>query len=1476
MPLVDLDDPEELRARWTALAAVAHATGFDRRWYADENGWYHQDETGSDLRMVKLGGGRAVLFGFHTQHSRTAEADLLAGSPDWIGQPEVKRRIAAGQLGFVYGSFNGTWARASYPGDPWQPLDDGFLPIAEWVTSDEEAARELIEWTAEWADYLGGLDELLPIGIRLIRTAGSTGLTPHALQELFDRLGVGPRSPQQPDLRAALVAAEHFNGPAADPVIGTAGPAAAPSAAVPPVAVVPAGPPAAAETQAEPRFEPDEGRYEPDAGRYEPDAARSVPDGGRYEADAGRYGADPGRYEADAAGYEADDDEEDEELFVVPPGISPFTGQPIGDDANLVLGGAEPFAPEPLTPELPFRPDSPFAPEPQYTPEPTYEPTRPAPAQSQYGAEAPAPRGDDYGVTGRKRRFRRKKRDEDDGEALVRLGLVGPEPETAEPRPQPPAEPPRSHPTAYAQSTPAPLGPLPSSEPPRVGGEGEGEDFYASLFADAPAAATYTPDVRRDAPRDWNAREQSPQPDQHSQSEPSAWSAADDATSEFTPFTDDTAATPIVEDDIAPPAATDDGPPAATPIVEDDIGVVDPVPADEAEYIPDHLDYDGPTDAFDVLPDSEGDRPDHDGPTDAFDVLPDSGDDRPDYDGPTDAFDVLPDSGDDEQVAASQQVSDEQPVQQPRRGQQPPAEREWVGGAWINGEWVEDVAAYLAAQQQAAQQQAAQQQAEEPPTEEHLVIVPTDAAPSADESSAGEAASSDESVENSTEDAPTAEIAAVLYADLDSGDPAEDEYYPSGPSPFATADGPTSRDLPPNGFSSITPEELKPGEYAYELDGQLFHDEILGDADWTADQLADLPPPTTAPAPGPTPTPPASSPTPTAPAPGPTPTSPAAQDPASTAPAPVAPAEAIDDPARTNAPYAADAPSTPDHQADASGAAQGAAEGQSQAPLRDVEEPFNLDDLRPMTGYNAEQLAALRSLAAPVQIGPRPFHEPGRTEQPDQQPPVAPEAPAPEAVASEATTPEAVAPEAVAPRDQADGGWGEQSAVEITAQLEPIQDDSSDLAADDSGEPEAGREQLDREQFDRGQLDREQLDREQPDARQPDAVHDAGLGSEEAGPLWQRSALDDTMERQPFGPIEDFAPGADDRPTGEAGVQVEAWQQEVSAQRGPEAGADPAWAVDPEQAPEVDSAWVVDPEQPAQADSVWAGNPEQMPEAEAGSAWAETPGQAAEAEAGSAWAAKPKGGAVSDLHRAQREVVPDLHQAQREVVPDPEQAAFEAGRGPEFGVAGASEVEVEGVPERAEAAGRREELVAPPASSAVDIPGLGVVGGEAAEVEAEPGSIEEAMRAEYERPRPRPKESEALKALREWCRVRTKIVPSGFTIQVQVLDPAAPSYRFDLEPPDVDDPQYGAERLSGLLGELWLAESQREQGGWLFARVDAAGRTVRIDRWYDQVPDWWDNPVEPRLDVLGLVRRLNDRGPDWQPSYLEKLYTTAR
>ena len=36
MPLVDLDDPEELRARWTALAAVAHYRDVDSGYFKQQ------------------------------------------------------------------------------------------------------------------------------------------------------------------------------------------------------------------------------------------------------------------------------------------------------------------------------------------------------------------------------------------------------------------------------------------------------------------------------------------------------------------------------------------------------------------------------------------------------------------------------------------------------------------------------------------------------------------------------------------------------------------------------------------------------------------------------------------------------------------------------------------------------------------------------------------------------------------------------------------------------------------------------------------------------------------------------------------------------------------------------------------------------------------------------------------------------------------------------------------------------------------------------------------------------------------------------------------------------------------------------------------------------------------------------------------------------------------------------------------------
>lgn len=1310
MPLVDLDDPEELRARWSALAAVAHATGFDRRWYADENGWYHQDETGSDLRMVRLEGGRAVLFGFHTQHTQTAEADLVAGAPDWIGQPEVKRRIAGGDLGFVYGSFNGTWARASYPGDPWQPLDDGFLPIGEWITSDEEAAREMIEWAAEWADYLGGLDELLPVGVRLIRTAATTGITPESLLELFDRLGIGPHSPQHPDLRAALSAITQFEptsqpstpappatgygeqpagggygeAPAAgrygdtagaasaQPVGGFAGPPAVPAASgygeAPGTSGVPSAGGYAEQSAVRGAGEYGEAPAARGAGGYgEAPAVRGgQPAGGYGEAPAvqsgGGYAGEPaagyageppaaeasgygsgsagapagpsgvvagrgGEYSAEqgAGGYAGDEDSEDEESVVVPPGISPFTGQPIGDDADLVVGGSEPFAPEPpFTPEPPFRPDSPFAPDPPYTPEPYAPEPDPDPP---YQPEDAAARQDAYGVVAKKPRlFRRRKHDEPEPAAPPPSSHPG-----TPPAPQPPASTPYAAPAQPDASAPAMGRPLPSSEPPRVGGPvDDGEDFYASLFADAPAAATYVPDVIRDAP-----------------AEPDGWSP-DDATSEFTAVTDDTAFT----DDRAAVQ------PQASVSASDDTGVIDPIPAEDPEPF-EALAQPEPTATpetareYDRAAEFEAAR-DFEraaefeaateferaagfgaagGPESAAE-LEAAGDFESARE--FDAARELGAAAELKEATEFEATAEVEAVAEPESTPQAPlarVEREWIGGAWINGVWVEDVAAYLAAQNAAGPAAAAP--AEAPPVEAPTPAQPDDEPPT--EERFLDLTEYDQSAE---EEPPTEERVLDL---------AEFEQSAEAPAPGERVGGVAefgeSAEEPPTEEHVLNLAEF---EQSAQTPGP--EERVLGHAEFG--QSADEPP--------------------------------------------------------------------TEERVLGLGEFDGAA-GEPAAGEWAGEEPVGESPAsEQVVAVPVEEPAVEEQLVADQ----RPFAEMPAVEQyadaAEREPQLEDEAPTAEIAA-------------VTDQDPEDEYYASTSSPFVTEARDLPPNGFSSLEPIDNVDYRFGDETFHDDNF-----------------------HDELLGDADwtADQLGEPQGAQVVDQRQ----IPHAAPPAEQ--AAEAEVEVEA----------------PEW-------------------------------PEKLVE----------PGELL-------------------VEPDEKLVAPD----EKLVAPD-------------------------------------EKLVVPDAGGgAVAIPGLGVVGGDGPRVEPPPGSIEEAMRAEVERPRPRPKESAALKALREWCRARTKIVPSGFTIQVQVLDPSAPSYRFDLEPPEVDDPQYGPEMLTELLGELWIAESQGEQGGWLFARIDAAGRTLRIDRWYDRVPDWWDNPIEARLDVHGLVRRLNGRGPDWQPTYLEKLYTSAR
>jgi hypothetical protein len=181
--------------------------------------------------------------------------------------------------------------------------------------------------------------------------------------------------------------------------------------------------------------------------------------------------------------------------------------------------------------------------------------------------------------------------------------------------------------------------------------------------------------------------------------------------------------------------------------------------------------------------------------------------------------------------------------------------------------------------------------------------------------------------------------------------------------------------------------------------------------------------------------------------------------------------------------------------------------------------------------------------------------------------------------------------------------------------------------------------------------------------------------------------------------------------------------------------------------------------------------------------------------------------------------------------------------------------------------------------------GLAIVPDLAAQLAAEPepeplpvaeptsyDSLEEAMRAEPERRRRRPEPGPAFKTLHDWCRERTRIVPSGFTIHVYVANPQAVGFSYDLQPPEVPGSRVPADRIGSLLYALWQEETDPDHGAWMFARIDAAGRTLRVDRWYDSIPSWWQGPIADRpIDGADVAWHLDHRSERWQPSYASRL-----
>ncbi|WP_165553776.1 hypothetical protein [Kribbella capetownensis] len=1312
MPLVDLDDPEELRARWTALAAVAHATGFDRRWYADEDGYHHQDETGSVLRMQRLEDGRAVLFGFQTQHSQTRRADLLAGSPDWIGQPEVRRRQTAGELGFVYGAFNGTWARAAYPGDPWQPAEDGFTQIGQWITSDADAAAEMIEWVAEWADYLGGLDELQPFGVQLIQTAGSSGISLEALQAFFDHFEIDARSPVQPDLPSGVVAAEDFTRNFA-----------------------------VAESFAD-----------------DPDTAEvSV-------VEDVVIGASDGP---------APVDEEDEQSFIVPPGISPFTGQPI-DEAPLVPSYEQPVHEQPVQEEPAFEGPA------------VYQ-------QVAYRPEAPA----EYGVTGKKQGWLRRRKHENAPEHPAGFGgegggaaggaAGGPAPGTYLPD------------DVSGGGLPAYGGGLPSSEPPRVGGGvHEGEDFYASLFADGPSAASYQQDA---AEQDWETAEQA------------GWSEQE-ATSEYNPFADETAA---------------------------------PEPEPEREWVGGAwINGQWVEDAANYHPQPATSSDDDEAPTAEIAAVPDT-----DPQAAQSPFaPATPDRG--QSPFATTPAQAQSDTAQHEAGVTPDADvvRGEAGVARFEGDVARGGAGVARGQAAGAWDEAG---------------APRDQAD----------ASRDEPGGAWSEAGVAPGEAGVARGDVDSFEDDDEEELASftGPSPFApvgagepehdqTAEVPAVRvDELDDQTAEVPAVSAELPEAPVEAKAQV--EPHPQPQPWPQPQPEPWPQPEPHPAPWPQPDPQPS------PTPDPFPRPEPHPEPA---PSPTPDPQPHPDPDPDREPWPAPEPEPLTPEPDPTPAPQ---------PEPDPDQgPW------PTPDPNPNQWTHPHTEPHPIP-GHQPQPAPGPQHNPNHWPPPEP--------AAQHEPDQWPHPEPASQPGREHERWGEPAAEAVQYQQSEHENGSWQHP-----DPEDDRwAQAEPAQMQEGwtQAEAESAPHTpEPHASAPQASTPDVSGSDVSrAEVWGGSA-DRGWQAEEAGAYS--VPVADaDAPTGEIPVV----EDDVAAGPGPIVNAPEASAASglvDDEAP-TGPMPVVNADARSEDDDAPAG---QVPVGHANGFTRGEPGgrvlrgDGDDAPGGSVPVGHPNGFSGVDDDDVPTGSVPVVQGSGFPGDVPAESVAFAGDNGfsdddtptGAVPVVGAEQdadddtqtgvVPVAGADGLPESDGVGADLGVPAARviERMSIPGLALAGSDGPAIELVPGSIEEALRAEVERPRPRPQESVAFEALHAWCRARTAIVPSGFTIQVQVLDPAAPSYRFDLEPPDVDDPEFAADKLSGLLGDLWVTEAESELGGWLFARIDAAGRTMRVDRWYDRVPDWWDNPVEPRLDVNGLVRRLYGRGPQWQPSYLERLYTTAR
>ncbi|AZM87388.1 hypothetical protein [Streptomyces sp. W1SF4] len=185
----DLPPAEELWARWALVAVLeadteAEGQGVHRSGHWIDAEGLHLDDCGCTWwTFAPMGGGRYVLYGEDESSAvkwHEPGVDMLAQGPDWLPYETLRDLLGSWELGCVYWSEDGAWARAPYPQDL---ADDGLDCGMSRFAERPECLHLLLYGTWDGCRCTP-FEERQETAAALLDAAVRRELTPGALEEL--------------------------------------------------------------------------------------------------------------------------------------------------------------------------------------------------------------------------------------------------------------------------------------------------------------------------------------------------------------------------------------------------------------------------------------------------------------------------------------------------------------------------------------------------------------------------------------------------------------------------------------------------------------------------------------------------------------------------------------------------------------------------------------------------------------------------------------------------------------------------------------------------------------------------------------------------------------------------------------------------------------------------------------------------------------------------------------------------------------------------------------------------------------------------------------------------------------------------------------------------------------------------------------------------------------------------------------------